>query len=107
MLVHGAIEVVPLTFDLNVCLVDVIVTTHKTLALVLHTQVYKLKRKMSRKNLPASVSSFTFMQNEVMEVHDENPVHSLPAHGSRSASGGTAPQSTHDHSGTSGGPRCK
>src|SRR5262245_54786724 len=88
-------------------LVDVIVTTHKTLALVLHTQVYKLKRKMSRKNLPASVSSFTFMQNEVMEVHDENPAHSLPAHGSRSASSGTAPQSTHDHSGTSGGPRCK
>ena len=67
-LIHGAIEIVPLAFDLDVRLVDVIVTTHKTLALVFHTQVYKLKREMSKKNLPASVSSFTFMQNEVMEV---------------------------------------
>ena len=96
-----------MAFDLDVRLVDVIVTTHKILALVFHTQVYKLKREMSKKNLPASVSPFTFMQNEGMEVYDENPAHSLPTHGSRPTPGGAAPQSTQDYSGTSGGPRCK
>src|SRR5262249_11244523 len=101
------IERAPLTFDLNIRLIDVIVTTHKNLALVFHTQVYKLKRERSKKNLPAAVSSFTVMQNEGMEVHDENPAHSLPTRGSRSAPGGATPQSTQDHSGTSGGPQCK
>src|SRR5262245_32154112 len=105
--IHRAVEIAPLALHLDVGLVDVIVTTRKILALVFHTQVYKLKRKMSKNNLPASVSSLTFMQPEVMEVHDENPAYSLPAHGSRSAPSGTAPQSTHHHSGTSGGPRCK
>ena len=98
---------IPVAFDLDMRLVDVIVTTHKILALVFHTQVYKLKREMSKKNLPASVSPFTFMQNEGMEVYDENPAHSLPTHGSRPTPGGVAPQSTQDYSGTSGGPRCK
>jgi hypothetical protein len=86
--------------------VDVIVTTHKSFALVFHTQVSKLTREMSKKNQPASVSPFIFMQNEGMEVYDENPAHSLPTHGSRPAPGGAAPQSTQDDSGTSGGPRC-
>jgi len=55
-LIYRAIEIAPLALHLDVCLVDVIVTTHKTLALVFHTQVYKLKRKMSKHNLSASVS---------------------------------------------------
>src|SRR5215831_10436987 len=107
LLIDRAIEIAPLALHLNVGLVDVIVTTHKNLALVFHTQVYKLKRERSKKNLPAAVSSFTVMQNEGMEVHDENPAHSLPTRGSRSAPGGATPQSTQDHSGTSGGPQCK
>src|SRR5438309_2402220 len=45
---------------------DVIVTTHKTIDLVFHTQVYKLKRGMTRKN-SVSASAIAFMQNEVME----------------------------------------
>ena len=94
-------------FDFDISLIDVIVTTHKNLALVFHTQVYKLKRERAKKNLPVAVSSFTFMQNEGMEVNDENPAHSLPTHGSRSAPGGATPQSTQDHSRTSGGPQCK
>src|SRR5262249_4927343 len=107
LLIHGAIQIAPLALDLDVGLVDVIVTTHKILALVFHTQVYKLKRERAKKNLPVAVSSFTFMQNEGMEVNDENPAHSLPTHGSRSAPGGATPQSTQDHSRTSGGPQCK
>src|SRR5262245_4960332 len=47
--IHRPIQIAPLALDLNVCLVDVIVTTHKTLALVFHTQVYKLKRERSKK----------------------------------------------------------
>src|SRR5215831_10088823 len=49
---------------------DVIVTTHKTIDLVFHTQVYKLKRDMTRKNA-VSASSVAFMHNEGMEVIDE------------------------------------
>src|SRR5262249_3884173 len=107
MLIDRPIQRAPLAFHLDIGLIDVIVTTHKNLALVFHTQVYKLKRERSKKNLPAAVSSFTAMQNEGMEVHDENSAPSLPTHGSRSAPGGATPQSTQDHSGTSGGPQCK
>jgi len=78
-LIDGAPEVVACPVDRHTHLVDVIVTTHNTLALVFPTQVYKLKRDMSKKNCPASAASCAFMQNEVMEVH----------------------------SGTSGGLRCK
>lgn len=46
---------------------DVIVTTHKTIDLVFHTQVCKLKRDMTHKN-SVSASSIAFMQNEGMEV---------------------------------------
>jgi hypothetical protein len=95
-----------LALDGHKDLIDVIVTTHKILALVFHTQVYKLKREMSKKN-PASVSAFAFMQNEVMEVHDENPAHSLPTHCRRPAPVGAGTQGTEDHSGTSGDHRCK
>jgi hypothetical protein len=106
-LIHRTPQIVALTIDRQEDFIDVIVTTHKSFALVFHTQVYKLKREMSKKNQPASVSPFIFMQNEGMEVYDENPAHSLPTHGSRPAPGGAAPQSTQDYSGTSGGPRCK
>ena len=54
---------------------DVIVTTHKTIDLVFHTQVCKLKRDMTHNNA-VSASSVAFMQNEGMEVIDETPVHS-------------------------------
>ena len=106
-LIHRAPQVMAFTINRQKDFIDVIVTTHKILALVFQTQVYKLKRDMSKKNLPVSVSSCTFMQNEGMEVNDENPAHSLPTHGSRPAPGGAAPQSPQDYSGTSGGPRCK
>jgi hypothetical protein len=82
---------------------DVIVTTHKTIDLVCHTQVYKLKRDMTRKH-SVSASSIAFMQNEVMEVNDETPVHSPATDCGRPAPGGAAPQSAHDHSGTPGEP---
>jgi hypothetical protein len=88
-------------------LIEVIVTTHKTLALVFHTQIDKLKRGVPKNNLPASVSSCTFMQNAVMEVPDETPAHSPPTDGRRPAPVGADAQSPHDHSGTSGGPECK
>ena len=80
---------------------DVIVTTHKTIDLVFHTQVCKLKRDMTHKNA-VSASSVAFMQNEGMEVIDETPVHSPATDCSRPASVGAPPQGTHDHSGTPG-----
>src|SRR5262249_34277810 len=40
LLIDRAIEIPPLPFDLNIGFVDVIVTTHKNLALMFHTQVY-------------------------------------------------------------------
>src|SRR5437016_9152755 len=81
---------------------DVIVTTHKTIDLVFHTQVYKLKRDMTHKN-SVSASAITFMQNEVMEVNDETLVHSPATEGGRPAPVGAPPQGAHDHSGTLGG----
>jgi hypothetical protein len=86
--------------------VDVIVTTHKTIDLVFHTQVYKLQRDMTRNNA-VSVSAITFMQNEVMEVNDETVVHSPATDGGRPAPGGASPQGAHDHSGTPGGQEWK
>ena len=80
---------------------DVIVTTHKTIDLVFHTQVCKLKRDMTRKNA-VSASSIAFMQNEGMEVIDETPVYPPATDCSRPASVGAPPQGTHDHSGTPG-----
>ena len=81
---------------------DVIVTTHKTIDLVCHTQVYKLKRDMTRNNA-VSASAITFMQNEVMEVNDETLVHSPATDGGRPAPVGASPQGAHDHSRTPGG----
>jgi hypothetical protein len=81
---------------------DVIVATHKTIDLVFHTQVYKLKRDMTRKN-SVSASAITFMQNEVMEVNDETLVHSPATDGGRPAPVGAPPQGAYDHSGTPGG----
>jgi hypothetical protein len=81
---------------------DVIVTTHKTIDLVFHTQVYKLKRDMTRQHA-ASASSVAFMHNDGMEVHDESPAHSPTADGGRPTPGGASPQGAHDHSGTPGG----
>jgi hypothetical protein len=80
---------------------DVIVTTHKTIDLVFHTQVCKLKRDMTHKNA-VSASSVAFMQNEGMEVIDETPVHSPATDCSRPASVGAPPQGAYDHSGTPG-----
>jgi hypothetical protein len=81
---------------------DVIVATHKTIDLVFHTQVYKLKRDRTRKN-SVSASSIAFMQNEVMEVNDESLVHSPATDGGRPAPVGAPPQGAHDHSRTPGG----
>jgi hypothetical protein len=81
---------------------DVIVATHKTIDLVCHAQVYKLKRDMTRNNA-VSVSAITFMQNESMEVNDETLVHSAATDGGRPAPVGASPQGAHDHSGTPGG----
>jgi hypothetical protein len=80
---------------------DVIVATHKTIDLVFQTQVYKLKRDMTRNNA-VSASSIAFMQNEVMEVNDETLVHSPATDCSRPAPVGAPPQGAHDHSGTPG-----
>src|SRR5262245_43183570 len=80
---------------------DVIVTTHKTIALVFHTQVCKLKRDMTHNNA-VSASSVTSMHNEGMEVIDATPVHSPATDCSRPASVGAPPQGAHDHSGTPG-----
>src|SRR4030095_17132873 len=68
---------------------DVIVATHKTIDLVFHTQVYKLKRYMTRKN-SVSASAITFMQHEVMEVNDETLVHSPATDDGRPAPVGAA-----------------
>jgi hypothetical protein len=80
---------------------DVIVATHKTIDLVFHTQVYKPKRDMTRKN-SVSASSIALMQNEVMEVNDETLVHSPATDSGRPAPVGAPPQGAHDHSGTPG-----
>jgi hypothetical protein len=81
---------------------DVIVTTHKTIDLVFHTQIYKLKRDMTRP--PAvSASSDAFMHNDGMEVNDESPAYSPTANGGRPTPGGAPPQGAQDHSGTPGG----
>jgi hypothetical protein len=85
---------------------DVIVATHKTIDLVFHTQVYKLKREMTRKHL-ASASSVSFRQNDVLEVNDESPAHSPATDCGRSASVGALAHGAQDHSGTPGGPGCK
>src|SRR5215831_14988202 len=89
-------------FQLPVHELDVIVTTHKTIALVFHTQVYKLKRDMTPIHT-ASTSSVAFMHNDGMEVNDESPAHSPTADSSRPAPGGAPSQGAHDHSGTPGG----
>ena len=81
---------------------DVIVTTHKTIDLVFHTQADKLKRDMTRRHT-ASAPSVAFMHNDGMEVNDENPAHSPTADGGRPTPDGAPPQGAHDHSGTSGG----
>src|SRR5262245_2159654 len=81
---------------------DVIVTTHKTIDLVCHTQVDKLKRDMTRTHA-VSASLVAFMQNEVMEVNDETPVHSPATDCGRPAPVGAPPQGAPDHSGTPGG----
>jgi hypothetical protein len=81
---------------------DVIVATHKTIDLVFHTQVYKLKRDMTRKH-SVSASSIAFMQNEIMEVNDETLVHSPATDSGRPAPVGAPPQGAQDHSGTPGG----
>jgi hypothetical protein len=91
---HAVLQHAPEAFD-------VIVTTHKTIDLVFHTQVCKLKRDMTHKNA-VSASSVAFMQNEGMEVIDETPVHSPATDCSRPASVGAPPQGAHDHSGTPG-----
>jgi predicted ATPase len=83
-------------------LLDVIVTTHKTIALVFHTQVYKLKRNMTPLHA-ASTSSVAFMHNDGMEVNDESPAHSPTADCGRPTPVGAPPQGAHDHSGTPGG----
>ena len=73
--------------ELPIDLLDVIVTTHKTMALVFPPQVYKLKRDMTRTRAVAA-SSRTFMQTAVMEVHDETPAHPPATDGGRPASVG-------------------
>src|SRR5690349_12219093 len=78
---------------------DVIVTTHKTIDLVFHTQVYKLKRDMMHQHA-ASALSVAFMHNDGMEVNDESSAYSPTADGGRPTPGGAAPQGAHDHSGT-------
>jgi len=90
----------------NLDLFDVIVATHKTIDLVFHTQVYKLKREMTRKHL-ASASSVSFRQNDVLEVNDERPAHSPATDCGRPASVGARAQGAQDYSGTPGGPGCK
>jgi hypothetical protein len=81
---------------------DVIVTTHKTIALVFHTQVDKLTRAMTKKN-SASAASASFMQNDMREVHDETPAHSLSTDCGRPAPVRARAQGAQDHSGTPGG----
>jgi hypothetical protein len=81
---------------------DVIVTTHKTIALVFHTQIYTLKRDMTRPHA-VSASSDAFMHNDGMEVKDASPAYSPPANGGRPTPGGAPPQGAQDHSGTPGG----
>src|SRR5438874_13059691 len=65
-------------FQFPIHQLDVIVTTHKTIDLVFHTQVHKLKRNMTRQHA-ASASSVVFMHNDGMEVNDESPAHSPTA----------------------------
>src|SRR5215510_11404931 len=65
VLIHRTPQIMAFPVDRQKDLVDVIVTTHKTLALVFHTQVDKLKRDMSKNNRPASAASCAFMQNDV------------------------------------------
>jgi hypothetical protein len=89
-------------FDVEIVHLDVIVTTHKTIGLVFHTQVYKLKRDMTRKQA-ASALSVAFMHHDVMEVNDESPAHSPTTDGDRPAPVGAPPQGAQDHSGTPGG----
>src|SRR5713101_7944130 len=89
-------------FQLPVHQLDVIVTTHKTIALVFHTQVYKLKRDMTPLHA-ASTSSVAFMHNDGMEVNDESPAHSPTADCGRPTPVGAPPQGAHNHSGTPGG----
>jgi hypothetical protein len=81
---------------------DAIVTTYKTIDLVFHTQIYKLKRDMTRPHA-VSASSDAFMHNDGMEMNDESPAYSPTANGGRPTPGGAPPQGAQDHSGTPGG----
>jgi hypothetical protein len=81
---------------------DVIVTSHKTIDLVFHTQGYKLKRDMTHPQ-GASASSVAFMHHDGMEVNEEIPAHSPTADCGRPPPVGAPPHGAHDHSGTPGG----
>src|SRR5262245_23033902 len=80
---------------------DVIVTTHKTIDLVFHTQIYKLKRDMTRPHA-VSASSDACMPNDGMKVNDESPAYPPTANGGRPTPGGAPPQRAQAHAGTPG-----
>jgi hypothetical protein len=61
--------------ELIVDALDVIVATHKTIDLVLQTQVYTLKRDMTKSHR-ASASSLSSLEKDVRELSDETPAHS-------------------------------
>ena len=92
--------------DGPVIVLDVAVTTHKTIDLVFSTQVFKLKRDMQKPSRTATASA-TLCQNGVAEVTHEQSAHSPAARCDRSVTAGAPPAGAQDHSRTFGEDQCQ
>jgi len=80
VLIYGSPEIVVFTLDGEKDLVDVAVTTHKTIDLVVHTQVYRLKRDMQARSARPAFS-VPLYQNSGTEGNDETLAGSSPTRG--------------------------
>jgi hypothetical protein len=80
LLIDRSPKIMTLALDRQKHLVDVAVTTHKTIDLVVHTQVYRLKRDMQARSARPAFS-VPLYQNSGTEGNDETPAGSSPTRG--------------------------
>jgi hypothetical protein len=80
VLINSPPEIVMFALDRQKHFVDVAVTTHKTIDLVVHTQVYRLKRDMQARSARPAFS-VPLYQNSGTEGNDETPAGSSPTRG--------------------------
>jgi len=80
LLIDRPPQIVMFALDRQKYFIDVAVTTHKTIDLVVHTQVYRLKRDMQARSARPAFS-VPLYQNSGTEGNDETPVGSSPTRG--------------------------